>query len=204
MNSIRLLARRGTSRPAPRCAASATESGRRSIKDPGHVLSDDLGQTLTLDQDNLDLSQGLGAPGAQLNPDLKIGIVGGDTDSVFLHFRLRLRCDDVKGAGVRACYGGLVPQSHVGHGSARGGGHQGDFGSKPSMILEMEKFFSIEAVIVKKYIGRVITTTVARASWWKAARSGDTIGLVRCTSNSVTCCWTQGSNGSRRPWRNRP
>ena len=187
--------------PQVHCAAAITQSGRRCI-----MSTHDMCLAMTADKlvGHLDKGGlGLAAEDEALarrivgwNPGLQVGCVGGDTDSVFLLFKLRLRCGE-EGCGTgalacRSCYERLYHKSMWVFGEVLAAiATYVLFAGKPSMILEMEKFNSIMAVIVKKkYIGLVHKGPTKKGSIGGKGtnvRRGDTIGLVKHVYRHQVC-----------------
>lgn len=186
--------------PQVHCAAAITQSGRRCILStrdmcltipPARILAH-------MDQGGLELKETDVALMRQIlawNPDFQVGCVGGDTDSVFLLFKIRLRCDAPGCGGERACrncYDKLYHRAMwvVGEVLAAIATYI-LFAGKPSMILEMEKFNSIMVIIVKKkYIGLVHKGPTKKGSIGGKGtnvRRGDTIGLVKEVYRNRMC-----------------
>ena len=156
--------------PNVHCASAITESGRLSI-----LASRDLCLGMTADKlraHMAELDRSLDASTDKYcrmvteiladNPDFSIRVIGGDTDSVFLRYCVRLRCDSCHGIhGERACRRCYKEKYHE---SMWAIGFvlaeiitQILFRGIESMVMEMEKFNSKQAIfeVKKKYIGFV-------------------------------------------------
>ena len=197
--------------PQVHCASAITQSGRRCIKSTKRMCLDMTSERIAsqlannadlmwylkngpsrLTDDNIELVYQI----LKWNPDLKIDCCGGDTDSVFLIFRLKLKCEHPScGEGrtaCRNCYKTLYHKCMWYLGEVISAiATRVLFAGKESMILEMEKYNSIIVIIVKKkYWGLVHTGPTSKGKIGGKGtnvRRGDTIDLVKHVYGKEVC-----------------